>query len=116
MLPYAEALRFYGHEVTSRWIEGNHEGPGITEEMCAVDDLQDVLAAECIISFTEVPASSRNRGGRHVEFGIGIATNQHLILVGPREHVFHHLGRVLQYDTWDDALTNLRPVGVAVSA
>ena len=108
MLGYAEQLRADGHTVTARWILGLHDDPSISEQQCAEDDVADILDAECTISFTEVPTSGRKRGGRHVEFGIALTRGQRLVLVGPRENVFHHLHQVEQYDTFDDARAALR--------
>jgi hypothetical protein len=60
-------------------------------------DLEDLACADAIVSFTDgVPA----RGGRHVEHGVAIGYRvwdpdytdtgpARLIVVGPREHVFH---------------------------
>jgi hypothetical protein len=38
------------------------------------------------------------RGGRHVEFGLALAWSKHLIVAGPREHVFHWLPQVRWVD------------------
>jgi hypothetical protein len=53
--------------------------------------------AATLISFTDgAPA----RGGRHVEFGMAYAWGKRLIVVGPREHVFHALPLVEHYPDW----------------
>lgn len=120
---YAEQLRQLGLEVTSRWLEGNHELPK-TPAGDAVDgvpvydtkirgkfareDYLDCLSADVTISFTEEPRSSNGRGGRHVEFGIALANGQHVIVVGHRENVFHCLEEVEFCETWADALTELK--------
>ena len=65
--------------------------------MEAAEDLEDVLRADCLVSFTEEPAAGvawAARGGRHVEFGIALAMGKRLCVVGPRENIFHHLPRV----------------------
>ncbi len=70
----------------------------------ADDDFQDVCSADIVISFTETPrASSTNRGGRHVEFGIALANGASVITVGYRENIFHWLPQVDFYQTWDEA-------------
>lgn len=93
-------LEAVGHTVTSRWIEGNHriDGNGLSEDAkqgertrFAVEDLDDLLKAECIVSFTELPKSAVMRGGRHEELGIGIGTKKKCVVIGPRENVFHCL-------------------------
>lgn len=33
------------------------------------------------------------RGGRHVEFGIALATYMHIVVIGPPENIFHYYAR-----------------------
>ena len=54
-----------------------------------------------MVSFTE---GGGGKGGRHVEFGLGLAQGKRMIIVGPREHVFHTADGVEQFDTWALAL------------
>ena len=105
---YAAQLRADGHTVTARWITGVHDDPHTNEATCAQDDVADIYAADCTLSFTDSPTSGRKRGGRHVEFGIALARDQLLVLVGPRENVFHHLPNVKQYDTFEAARAALK--------
>lgn len=74
----------------------------------ALDDWEDVNAAEVVISFTEPPRSKANRGGRHVEYGIALANKARVIVVGHRENIFHWLPVVEFYATWDEAIKKLR--------
>lgn len=93
MLGVTSILMRAGHVVTSRWIEGRGEGP----EVEAAEDIADVLRADCLLSFTEEPTEHVTwaaRGGRHVEFGVALATGKRLCVIGPRENVFHYLPRV----------------------
>ncbi len=110
MKALAETLEATGQfEVTARWIQGNHEMPQYvgqrpvadptSEEeritkIIAEEDLIDLLLADTVISFTEKRDVGYNRGGRHVEFGIALAARKRLIIVGPRENVFHWLDEV----------------------
>ena len=96
----AAMLILAGHEITSRWINGNHQisDDGLSAEAkeeerirFATEDYSDLIAADCSINFTEKPRSTNSRGGRHVEFGIAMATGKRVIVVGPRENVFHCL-------------------------
>lgn len=98
MIPYADDLRAHGFEVTSRWVYGGEEGLDRTD--IAMVDLEDVLAADIILSFTSPHGTPTQGGGRHVEFGIGVASGKVLALVGERENVFHHLPSVKQYPTY----------------
>jgi hypothetical protein len=117
---YAQVLRSNGHIVRSRWLLGGHQlhagasqldspsgfvndTDGITMQAqpFAVDDLEDIQNSNVVISFTEKPDSG-GRGGRHVEFGIALALGKKLIIIGPRENVFHCLPKVEQYTSWDE--------------
>jgi hypothetical protein len=106
MLGVTSVLMRAGHVVTSRWIEGRGEGP----ETEATEDFEDVLRADCLVSFTEEPAAGvawAARGGRHVEFGLALATGKRLCVVGPRENIFHHLPRVEVFRSLADLLAAL---------
>ncbi len=79
--------------VTARWISGAHEtDAGVPDLKAALEDIQDVEAADIVVSFTETgDVPGRSRGGRHVEFGYALAKGKRLIVVGTRENVFHHV-------------------------
>jgi hypothetical protein len=115
-----DELTAMGHEVTSRWIDlhagtsgyVSGEAVGILEksfgpeqlsatpELCseyALADWLDLMLAQCVISFT---CGSGGKGGRHVEFGIALAAHKRVIVVGPRENVFHTLREVEYFEDW----------------
>ena len=107
-----DELEDRGHTVTSRWIDGGHEAKdtGVdaagTHDECrrfATEDLNDIANSDILVAFTEAPRSNYSRGGRHVEFGyaLGIAHIQ-VVVVGPRENVFHYLPCVAVYDTLEE--------------
>lgn len=82
-------------------------------------DLDDVRSASVCIAFTESPGQAQGRGGRHTELGIALAMGLRVILIGPREHVFHCLPDIEQFDTWEearDALGIPRPQGSTPAA
>jgi hypothetical protein len=91
MRQIAEGLRRRGHWIVSRWIDGQD-----TDDRQAVArDWEDLHNADCLVAFAETPgAPGRQRGGRHVEFGIALARGIRVILVGEPENVFHYLPRV----------------------
>ncbi len=112
LLKYAQDLKAFGIEVTSRWINGNHQidYAGLSAEAKAAElqrfaeeDWEDLMAADCCVSFTEEPRSSNSRGGRHVEFGAALARGKQCVVIGPRENVFHCLTSVQIFPSWDDA-------------
>lgn len=63
----------------------------------------DLLTADCVVSFTEAPRSSNSRGGRHVEHGMAVALGKRIVVVGHRENVFHCLPEVEFFQAWQDA-------------
>lgn len=105
---YAAQMKFgpAGAEVVSRWLTDPQEGldagfsVGQLTTPAAVEtawrygqrDVDDLSRADAIVSFT----GDGVRGGRHVEHGIALCYHGvyswqpiRLIVVGPREHVFH---------------------------
>ena len=111
---YRAELERLGHKVYGRWLTGAHlateedilRRPELGRDF-AVDDLLDICQADTMIAFTELPRSAANRGGRHVEFGIAIAQEMALVVVGPRENVFHCLPDVKVYATWAEFLAEV---------
>lgn len=113
---YRAHLEAMGHVVTSRWLNGNHQitdaglssdGSRTERERFAQEDYEDVCRAEVVLNFTEPPRSWHSRGGRHVEFGIAIALEKRVLVVGPRENVFHCLPWVPVFATAEAALQAL---------
>jgi hypothetical protein len=116
MRRYRDILHAIGYVVTSRWID--QHGGSLTEALgeqelngdpriglpYALKDIEDIQAADTVVSFT----NGKGRGGRHVEFGIAWAYGKRLIIVGQREHVFHCVPEVTQYDEFDQFLASLR--------
>jgi hypothetical protein len=107
MLDVASALSRAGHFVTSRWIHGRQNAPDLVS---AVEDIEDLADADCLVSFTERPTEGVSwaaRGGRHVEFGVALATGKRVCVVGPRENIFHHLPRVEVFRSLDELVAGL---------
>lgn len=110
--------------VTSRWIDchGGELATSYTPEALAADpegcwkhgqaDLEDLADSDAIVSFT----GPGGKGGRHIEHGVAIAyvdngpwmtmsaPQYRLIVVGPREHIFHCHPATEVYPTWGDFL------------
>lgn len=89
-------------KITARWIDlhietGSKLKKSFTPDFLAREtefcgsygqaDFEDLAAADIVISFTSVEGGGK--GGRHVEFGMGLALEKRSIVVGPRENVFH---------------------------
>lgn len=119
-----------GAEVTSRWLTGGDLtltdaglSAGNLLTTAAVEaawefgqvDLEDLSNSEAIVSFT----GEGTRGGRHIEHGVAISYHDNhprdlskrtepmrLIVVGPREHVFHCHPATEHFDTWSGFLVH----------
>lgn len=108
MQEYGRQLEGLGHEITSQWIKGHQ----VDDEMFYVDycyeDINDLANAQTLILFSDNFQPSTSRGGRHVEFGLALAYDQRIILVGQRENIFQYHDTVEQYDTWDGAYSMLK--------
>jgi nucleoside 2-deoxyribosyltransferase len=112
----AKKLLKLGHQITSRWVkpDSDHVAPsGLSEQAAdaertrfAIEDCEDVRACDCCISLMEEPRNN-GRGGRHVEFGFALGLQKELIIIGPRETVFHHLPKVKHFNTIDEFIENL---------
>lgn len=113
MRKYRDDLAKLGHEVTSRWID-QHGGLELTS--CSPErlenrpadcarfaevDILDLEMAGLLIVFTEIGPSD-SKGGKHVEFGIALALDKKIAIVGPRENVFYCLPRISKFDTFDE--------------
>ena len=95
--------------MTSRWIDVKQPYP--TPRECDYMDMEDIEAAQAIVQIT---GDKDSHGGRHSEHGIGIARGQLLVLIGPREQVFHYLDEVVVTGNADEALAALRSYQVAL--
>lgn len=101
----ADKLKTLGHEITARWIYGGEDG--LTRTQIAELDLDDVDACDTVISFTQPAGTLFKSGGRHVEFGYGLAKGKRLVLIGERENVFHHHSKVERFDTLNALLERI---------
>jgi nucleoside 2-deoxyribosyltransferase len=113
-----DKLRDLGHDVQSRWID-LHGEENLTQPTVAllntspldfvkyaVMDTEQVGNADAVISFSSGDGSS-STGGRHVELGMALALGKRVILVGPRENVFHTLPIIEWYPDTESLLTAL---------
>lgn len=115
----AVKLRAFGHTVVSRWLETDwvnrpnesSAAPPEYRAKYAVIDMDDVKTADVVINFTEAPGDG-SRGGRHVEYGMAIAWQKQVIVVGYRENLFHELPTVIFFRDETDLLAALCPVNL----
>lgn len=97
-----------GAVVTSRWIDCHNDelDQSYTPEALAADpagcwkhgkaDIEDLDAAATIVSFT----GPGGKGGRHIEHGYAIASGHRLVIIGPRENIFHCHPKTEVFATW----------------
>ena len=116
---YAAQLRAAGHEVTSRWLDGEHEAVELGGKATRIDeaewayaDAHDILRADMLVLFTE--ADGVGRGERHVEFGMAVAWDKDLAIIGPREHLFHAMCDVQEYGSFAEFSGEIGVVEVPV--
>jgi nucleoside 2-deoxyribosyltransferase len=116
---YAQQATDEGLYVTSRWLEEPHDPntkmSEVTDEFLesvAVQDFDDIDAADVLVFWAEDQDKQPPRGGRHVEMGIAIGRNIPIIVIGNPENVFHHLPKnyisIEFFDTWESALEFLK--------
>jgi len=119
---YKADLEARGHRVSARWLKGEHQVHGVCAArlveadgpvpvgeavLFAEDDVEDRLASDVLVTFTEEPRSRASRGGRHVEYGIALGgrrgggDNHRIYVVGPLENVFYALPEIDgRFDDW----------------
>lgn len=110
-----EQLTKMGFFVTSTWTDEQakpdcslKDFTGDYHESMASRDLNEIEAADVLVLFTVDPDTMTRRGGRHVEFGYALGRGKSVIIVGPKENIFHHLPKVRQFETWDDFIGALK--------
>jgi len=121
-LALAKQLEEMGYTITSTWyLPGQPtqvNSPTAEEEVewnrrIAHKDASEIMNADTFITLSEdmnnLPQGAA-RGGRHAEFGIAIAQNARVALIGPREHIFHWLEEVNHWNTVEEFLDYLREI------
>ena len=103
---YAAQARGAGLTVTSQWLEqdqglGYAGGSDEAGRGFAKRDLEDIAMADGFLFFAEDPAIGILRGGRHVEFGVALATGKTIEVVGAVENVFHLLPDIMHYHAFE---------------
>ncbi len=91
----ANLLKQANYEVTSRWLDGVNRAL----HDAAIEDLEDVRAADYLMLLTLPEGTSYSGGGRHVEFGYALALGKRVIAVGHYETLFCYLPQVRVYPT-----------------
>lgn len=104
-LRWAHAIRAAGHEVTARWIFADEDSKDPADQaLYAKIDIEDIILADTLVLMTGYQGERSWTGGRHWETGYAYAHGVKIIIVGPRESVFHHLLPVQQYNTIEEMI------------
>lgn len=85
-------------EISSSWLKEAY-APHTTMDMLddeelantGMRDYMEILRSDVMIFFSNPPDVPTIRGGRHVEFGIALASNVLICVVGPKENIFHYI-------------------------
>src|SRR5271166_4676772 len=98
---YAKKFEVAGHIVSATWFDEPHDGQATMAEVgdelmrvYADRDLAEIRQANAIVFYSETEHTHNRRGGRHVEFGYALGLGKRIIVVGPKENIFHHLPQV----------------------
>src|ERR1700689_4233102 len=94
----SQELENLGIKVTSTWPWEDAAPNSTMDEVGpeylkrnARKDLNETVAADAIILFTQSPEKPFVRGGRMHEAGFAQAAGKSLLICGPRENIFHYL-------------------------
>jgi hypothetical protein len=99
---YADDLEGMGFDVRCRWLADDQADDPLYYPEAAKECVDDLLAADILIAFGEVPGEGYFSGGRHVMTGYALSQGKVVFLVGPRENVFHYLegANLFHYPDW----------------
>lgn len=98
----ARTLRGAEHDVVSTW----HTERGLDRVLSpqeraavALRDYTELMSADC---FVDLVPDDGPQGGQCVEFGMAVAWQKVVVVVGTRNHIFHYLGTVGHVNHADD--------------
>jgi nucleoside 2-deoxyribosyltransferase len=108
---YAKRFENAGHQVSATWFDEPHDGQVTMAEVCvnllqtyAQRDFDEIKQANAIVFYSETDQTMNKRGGRHVEFGYALGLGKRIIVVGPKENIFHYLPVVEHFSDMDDVV------------
>lgn len=105
-------LQEVGYTIVSTWHDSARSEVGVTDvtigelqsipEHCkqfAIRDLDDLRRADVFFMFT---GDEKSSGGRHTELGLamGLDNIKGIVIIGPRENVFHCLDGFMVFPDW----------------
>lgn len=109
-----EELVKLGYQVISTWTEEAANGVCSLKDFehnyhleVSERDIREIDQCDILVLFTVDPDEYTRRGGRHFESGYAYGINKRLVIIGPRENIFHYLPGVDVYDTWEQFVGTL---------
>lgn len=105
---YRAQLEAAGIEVTATWLTMPPPSEWTDDVWAHLAELDraDVLRADGLVLFAE-PGELDGGSGRHVEFGMALALQKPIIVVGRYENLFQRLPEVTVVPAWPSALAML---------
>jgi hypothetical protein len=107
MREWRARLKDHGHIVISRWIDGKTASNDYERNRFASEDVEDIKNSCTLIVRNDPNYFGSGWGGRHVEYGLAIAWEKDIFLVGGRENIFHYLDGVNYYATFENLVNSL---------
>lgn len=111
---YANELEELEIDNTARWLDETIPGSSNLDDMpksfflsAAINDVEDIKAADAVVLFTVDPKIATMRGGRHFESGLAYGMGKPLVICGPEENIFHMLPNVTVCADWESTKLNL---------
>jgi len=90
LLPVAAVLMLNGHTVTSKWLDGSHEGMSARESMKYAElDIEHINKSDMFVLFNLPIGDAEQSSGRNVEFGYALAKGTKTVVVGPGHCIFY---------------------------
>lgn len=95
----ATVLKQNGLKVTSDWVDEPPEGlPESSWPQVSMEDVLDIMHADTFLLISDPPMYG-GTCGKSFEMGLAYAAEKQIIVIGPRENVFHYLPGIERYDT-----------------
>lgn len=121
-LEFKDFLHSVGYAVSSGWIQkakgyDTDEDPEEKKQRliaASADDFAEVRACDTFVMFTEGKyAEQTTSGGRHAEFGMAVAHNKKIVLIGPLENVHHYSPSIknVSYEEYEKAIADFKITG-----
>ena len=107
---YSQELKANGINVCSSWIEEPHGADATLKDISKFNkqayvnrDIAEIGDCDIFVLFTVDPSIPTVRGGRHFESGYAYGQGKPVLIVGPKENLFHYLNDIRSVDTWTEA-------------